>query len=184
MQIGQRIRGLRKGKKLSLEEISKRSGVALATLSRLENGKGTGTFRTHQRIAEALGVPLPELYEGLEESSPEAVLIGPEVEEPETFTYDEKASAILLTAQLSTKRMMPQLIVLQPGGKTAVEEYPNGTERWLFGLEGNPKVKVGQKEYRLVKGATLYFRADRPHQLQNTERTPAKAISVMSPVVL
>ncbi len=184
MEIGQRIRALRKGKKLSLEEVSKRSGVALATLSRLENGKGSGTFRTHQKIADALGVALPDLYRGLENSQEEAVLVKPEQEGAETFTYDEKASAILLTSQASTKRMMPQLIVLQPGGRTALEEYPHGTERWLFGLEGAPKVTVGEKEYRILKGSTLYFRASLPHRLFNTERSAARVISVMSPVVL
>jgi transcriptional regulator with XRE-family HTH domain len=184
MEVGKRIRSLRKERKLSLEEISKRSGVGLATLSRIETGKGSGTFRTHQRIADALEVALPELYRGLEESEAEAVLTKPEQEGAETFTYDEKASAILLTTQASAKRMMPQLIALQPGGRTALEEYPHGTERWLFGLEGKPKVTVGEKEYRLAKGTTLYFRASLPHRLLNTERTSAKVISVMSPVVL
>ena len=143
IQLGVRVRALRKGKGWSLEQLSGKSGIALATLSRLENGKGSGTFRTHQKLAEALGLTLSELYRNLQMEDVEANLLEPRAEEAETFTYDEKASAILLTKQASAKQMLPQMIVLKPGGKTALEEYPLGTERWLFGLEGTAEVTVG-----------------------------------------
>ena len=136
MELGFRIRSIRKENGLSLEELSDKSGVALATLSRIENGKGSGTFRTHRRIADALGLPITELYRGLQEPEEEAVVLGPSSsDEAETFTYDEKASAILLARQVTSKQMLPQLITLQAGGKTALEQYPSGTERWLFVLE-------------------------------------------------
>lgn len=184
MDLGKRIRTLRKERRLSLEKLSAKSGVALATLSRLENGKGAGTFRTHQRIAEALDIPLTEVYKGLQETEQEAVLLGPESEEAETFTYDEKASALLLTQQVSTKQMLPQLIILRPGGETAVEQYRRGTERWLFGLEGTVQVTVGGKSYRILPGGTLYFKASLPHRLANSDSSAAKIISVTSPVAL
>ena len=145
MEFGKKVRMLRKERGLSLEQLATRSRIALATLSRIENGKGSGTFRTHQRIAEAFGIQLTEMYRNLEEPEQEAVFIEPEAEEAEIFTYDEKASAILLTKQVSSKQMLPQLIVLQPGGKTSLEQYRKGTERWLFGLEGFIDVVVANK---------------------------------------
>ncbi len=184
VELGLRIRTLRKERALSLEQLAAKSGVALATLSRIENGKGAGTFRTHQRIAEALGLSMPELYLGLQEPEQEAVLIEPQPGEAEIFTYDEKASAILLTRQVSSKQMFPQLIIIQSGGKTAQEQYRKGTERWLFGLEGAVEVTVGAKSYRITKDGTLYFKASLPHQLVNAERSVAKIISVTSPVIL
>lgn len=184
MEIGSRIRALRKERKLSLEQLAKRSGVALATLSRMENDKGGGTFRTHQKIAEALGIPIVELYRGLEEPEPEAVLRPARGEEPETFTYNEKASAVLLTSQVSAKQMLPQLIVLQPNGKTALEQCRRGTERWLFGLEGTVEATVGPKSYRIKRGDTLYFKASLPHQIVNAAPSVAKVISVTTPVSL
>lgn len=182
--LGHRIRALRKERGWSLEQVSSKSGVALATLSRIENGKGTGTFRTHQRIAEALDIPLPELYKGLQDPDQEAILIKPESEEVQTFTYDEKSSAILLTRQVTSKQMLPQLVILQPQGKTALEQHAPGTERWLFGLEGSVEVAVGEQSYQLPPGGTLYFKASLPHQLHNRGPQAAKVISVTSPAVL
>ena len=180
--LGERIRTLRKERGLSLEQVSAKSGVALATLSRIENGRGSGTFRTHQKIAEAFGLPLPDLYRDLRLSEQETTPMSSHSDEVETFTYDEKASAIFLAKQVSGRQMLPQMITLQPGGETALEQYSAGTERWIFSLEGTVDVTVGSKSYRLTMGGTLYFKASLPHRFKNQEQTVAKIISVTSPV--
>ena len=182
IELGSRLRALRKERRLSLEQLAGKSGVALATLSRIENGKGTGTFRTHQRIAEALGLSLPELYRDLRPQDTEAVLLDTEQEEAETFTYDEKASAIFLVTQVSGRQMLPQMLILQPGGQTTLEQYSSGTERWIFGLEGTVEVTVGTKSYRITTGGTLYFKASLPHRFGNQGQAMAKVISITSPV--
>lgn len=184
MEIGLRLRTYRKKRGFSLEALSRRSGTALATLSRIENGKNSGTFRTHQKIADALGLPLAELYKGLDKPEVEAMAMPPKPEEAETFTYDGKASAIFLARGVLAKQMLPQMIVLQPGGKTAMEQYREDTERWLFGLEGTAEVVVGQKKYALPKGGTVYLKASLPHRLTNSQRAMAKVISVTSPAAL
>lgn len=180
-ELGQRLRQLRKQRGLSLEQVSASCGVALATLSRLENGKGTGTFRTHRKIAEAFGLSLAELYRDLQSPEQEALLMKTADEEIEAFNYDEKASAIFLTRQIAGKQMLPQMILLQPGGKTAEEQYMPGTERWVFGLEGSFFAKVGQQEHPVASSEALYFKASLSHQFRNDGTIPAKLISVMSP---
>ncbi len=184
MKLGSRIRELRKERGISLEELAKKSGVAVGSLSRIENGKGGGTFRTLEKVAEALRVSMAELYHDLEAPSRGAVLLRPDAKDSEAFTYDEKASAILLTDQVSKKNMLPQMVVLQPNGKTAKEQCPKGTERWLFGLEGAVDVKVGEESFRIAKGSTLYLDASLPHQFLNANRSVAKIISVTNPVIL
>ncbi len=184
MDLGVRIRELRKERGFSLEKLAKKSGVAVGSLSRIENGKGGGNFRTIEKVAEALKVSMADLYRGLEVPRKEAVFLEPKAKGTQTYTYDEKASAILLTSQVSKKNMLPQLIVLQPGGKTSKEEYPKGTERWLFGLEGTADIEVGEESYRIPKGSTLYLDASTPHQILNANRSVAKLISVTNPVVL
>ena len=55
MFIGQRIKQLREAQKMTLTELSEKSGVQLATLSRMENMKMTGTLESHIAIAQTLG---------------------------------------------------------------------------------------------------------------------------------
>ncbi len=183
-QLGSKIRAIRKEKGLSLEQISAKSGVALATLSRMENGKGSGTFRTHQKVAEALGLTMPELYQGLDSAQDETVAIDSKSGEAEIFRYDEKASAVFLAKQIAGKQMLPQMILISEGGATSTEQYPLGTERWLFCLEGTVQVRVGEQSITLPSGGTLYFKASLAHQMKNTGAEAVKVISVTSPSVL
>lgn len=184
LALGEKIRILRKQRRLSLEQVSAKSGVALATLSRIENGKGPGTFRTHRKIADAFGLALTEFYRDLQPEEQDASVLPAQSEEAESFTYDEKASAVFLARQLSRKQMLPQMIILQPGGQTALEEYLSGTDRWLFSLAGSTQVHIGEKSYQLSPGETLYFKASLPHRFENSGKSEAKLISVTSPVTL
>jgi transcriptional regulator with XRE-family HTH domain len=183
-ELGSKVRAIRKECGLSLEQLSAKSGVALATLSRMENGKGSGTFRTHQKVAEALGLPLPDLYRGLDNNHEETVPIHSQSGEAEIFRYDEKASAVFLAKQIAGKQMLPQMILISEQGATSMEQYPLGTERWLFCLEGTVQVQVGEQSVTLPTGGTLYFKASLPHQMKNTGTAAAKVISVTSPSVL
>jgi transcriptional regulator with XRE-family HTH domain len=184
LSLGGRIRQYRKQCGLSLEQVSAKSGVALATLSRIENDKGSGTLRTHQRISDAFGLTLAELYKNLQPQQEDAEVIRSQADEAESFIYDQKASAIFLARQVAGKQMLPQLILLQPGGKTSVEQYPPRTERWVFGLEGEISVRVANKEYPVGPGETIYFKASLAHQFHNDSHAPARLISVTSPAVL
>lgn len=184
MDFGGRLKQLRTEQGLSLEELAQRCGLALATLSRLENGHGEGTFRTHQKIARALGVDVTELYKGVERTELGASVVRSDSPDTERFTYDAKASAVLLAHQVTGRRFLPQLLTLQPGGKTAVEQYRPGAERWLYGLEGEVEVKVGEETHRVGRGNALYFKGSLAHQFRNAGAGTAKAILVTSPVVL
>jgi len=184
MELGQRIRHLRKQAGWNLEALAQKSGLALGTLSRLENGKAGANIKTHLKLCEALGISLAELYKEVPLFAGEAGPLAPTSEEAETFVYDEKASAILLARQVLQKNMLPQLLVLQPGGKTHLERTKPGCEKWLFVLEGAVDVQVGEQRHRLSRYGTLYFKASNPHQLSNPGKVVAKCISVTSPVGL
>ena len=184
MELGQRIRHLRKQAGWNLEALAQKSGLALGTLSRLENGKAGANIKTHLKLCEALGISLAELYKEVPLFAGEAGPLAPTSEEAETFVYDEKASAILLARQVLQKNMLPQLLVLQPGGKTHLERTKPGCEKWLFVLEGVIAVQIGEHHHRLSRYGTLYFKASSPHQLSNPSKVVAKCISVTSPVGL
>lgn len=61
-EIGNKIKELRKQRKLTLDKLAEMTGVAKATLSRIENGVVGGNIETVRKIAESLGVGLEDLY--------------------------------------------------------------------------------------------------------------------------
>src|SRR5688572_12325483 len=114
--LGERIKLLRKGRGLTLVEIAKKTGIDQATLSRIENGRMTGTLDSHTRIAGALGLGLPDLYQDVLNKAAEAKddKVRKKVE---TFSHSSGAVAELLTSAILQKKMMPVLMRIKPAGQ-------------------------------------------------------------------
>lgn len=62
MTIGSQVRKYRNLKRWSLRELGKRSGLAVSTLSDVENDKAMPSIKALTRVAEALGIDLDYLF--------------------------------------------------------------------------------------------------------------------------
>lgn len=62
MTIADRLRSIREMKKLSQEELAKRSGLRRSYLSRVENGHTVPTIATLERMARAFEIPMYQLF--------------------------------------------------------------------------------------------------------------------------
>ena len=183
MSIGKTIHALRKENKLTLLELADKSGVALATLSRMENGKMTGTLESHMKICDALGAPLTELYENLYPPR-KSIEMQKQKSRTEVFIHDKKASSEILASKILNKKMMPVLIKLDKGGCTHKEENRYGIDKFIYVLEGRVEVEAGNEKYLLSSNDSLYFEANMPHRLKNIGSSNARIISVTSPPAL
>lgn len=182
--LGTRIRALRKSAKLTLVELSKLSGVALATLSRIETGRMTGTLECHQAIAKAFGIPLPELYREMAAETPLVVLRRRAQANSDRFVYGKGAVMEMLTSKIFAKRMMPMLVTLAPGRGTESEASQPSVEKFLYVLSGAVHVQVGTESHRLKAGDALYFAGSLPHTWRNAGRGKAQCLCVTSPPAL
>ncbi len=71
MDIGCRLRSLREQKKLSQEEVVKRTGLIRSYISRVENGHTVPSVATMEKMARALEIPLYQLlYDGEKPPAP------------------------------------------------------------------------------------------------------------------
>jgi len=183
MKIGERIRNLRKQKGLTLLELSRGSGVALATLSRIENNKMTGTLGSHTAICTALGITLPELYQDLSPSQSNPI-IQTASERTDIFVHDNKSISEMLTPKVLDKKMMPIMVRLEPKGVTHKEENKKGVEKFVYVVTGKVEVVIGAKNYTLNKGDTLYFDSSVLHYFKNVGTSEARLICVVSPPML
>jgi transcriptional regulator with XRE-family HTH domain len=183
MQIGKLIRDAREAQKMTLTELSQKSGVQIATLSRMENLKMTGTLESHMQIAKALGVDVTSLYKGL--TAPhEQPLAKSDSPSTETVSYNNKAAYEILAANILRKKMMPVVLRIDPGGQTNEEENKAGTEKFVFVLEGKITAHVAGAEHPLSPGRTMYFDASLKHHFENAGAKTAKMIVVVTPVAL
>jgi len=183
MHVGEIIHKARKEKKMTLVELSQKSGVALATLSRIENGKMTGTLDSHMNICNALEVSLPDLYKNLV-ASKKTVEVQPKGAAANVSVHSKRFSSEVLASNLAGKKMMPIMIKISKGGSTSREETRPGFEKFAYVLDGKVEVDIGEERYNLTKGDTLYFESSVPHHFKNTGTGEAHLIIVTSPPIL
>lgn len=183
MKIGPQIKTLRKSKKMTLVELSEKSGVQIATLSRIENGKMIGTLESHMNIAKALGVDITLLYQR-SIGPPKPPVIETQNSVAEEFKHNEKSGYEILTKKVLNKKMMPILIRLDPQGETPIEQGVAESEKFLYVLEGSVEITINNQSYKLDKGHTLYFDASLSHQMRNKAAKAARVICVGTPVML
>ncbi len=177
--LGARIRELRKEKKLTLVEISKKTGVAQATLSRIETGSMIGTVESHQKIADIIGVSLAELYAATDPRLSKTDHLKQE-EEHKVTHHTKNVHVELLTQESSKKKITPLLMSLQPDAETTQEKSEHGVEKFIYVLEGEIKVTVDKESFALKQGETLYFEASLTHQMINGKK-PSRLLLAVSP---
>ena len=182
MNIGVQIKKMRKIKKMSLTTLSQDSGVQIATLSRIENGKMTGTLQSHFMIAKALGLDIAELYQGMQDEDSLPVISEDNIEA--ISAPNEKVSREILARQATNKRMLPSLIKIEGKGNTTIEKFQPGSERFVWVLEGAVIAHIKDQNIKLTANTSLYFNASYPHHFENPNNGAVKLISVLTPVTL
>jgi len=183
MLIGDKLHEIRKAKKLTLTELSDKSGVQLATLSRIENKKMTGTLESHLAIAKALGIDVVELYNSVIREQKQ-IEVSQTNKNSEVFTHNDKSSFEILTKNVLSKQMMPTLIRIEEGGTTQTEQCGVNAEKFVFVLEGSIEAMIDQQSFKLEKHHTLYFDASLKHKFKNIGKSVAKILCISTPVAL
>ena len=181
MNLGDRIRNIRKEKKITLVELSKLTGVAQASLSRIETGIMNGTVESHRKIAEALGMNLAELYMGLDPKLSEISFRGDKEIKKQVEVKSDNVRLELLTTQMSTRKFAPILNTIPQNESVTYEKLDRGTEKFLWVQTGTILVTLNNTDYTLNQNETLYFDASFSHIIKNTGLQEARVLSVTSP---
>ncbi|MBF0619644.1 MAG: helix-turn-helix transcriptional regulator [Candidatus Omnitrophica bacterium] len=182
MNIGANIKQIRNSKNVSLTALAKTSGVQIATLSRMEHGKMTGTVESHLNIAKALNIDITDLYHGLQQ--PDSLTPASEEAPGSIATPNDKSSYEILTRQVTTKRMLPLLIKIDAKGSTNEEKLAHHAERFLYVLDGTVIVTVKGQTVKLKENTSLYFNASSAHMITNAGEKTARILSITTPVSL
>lgn len=168
--VGKNIIYYRKKMHLSIDELSKRSGVSKSMLSQIEQEKSNPTVATVWKIARALGIALEKLLETKQGSNIE-------VTRKTDITVIETEDGLCSTRINSPLHMTDNLelyqISFKPGGKLVSSPHYLDTEEFLTVLEGNLQVQVGDETKDLSQGDTARYGADLPHTIQNVSDVEA-----------
>jgi transcriptional regulator with XRE-family HTH domain len=106
LDLGQRVRELRRARDWTLEQAANQAGLARSTLSKIENGQMSPTYDALKKLAVGLGISVPQLFTPAPRAQVNGRMVVTKSGEGTaqlTTTYEHE----LLAEGLSQKRMLP-----------------------------------------------------------------------------
>ncbi len=165
--LGQKLRGLRQMRSLSIEQVARLSGLSVGAVSQIERGITAPSVRSLRRLADVLSFTVGDL---VSESDPPPINELGRIVRAETRRvlrlFENGVSKELLSP--ATPGGLEQLLVtLDPGASSGAESYTHKGEECGYVLEGILELTVDNDTFLLSKGDSFRFKSTIPHRFRN-----------------
>ncbi len=170
MELGNRIKSLRLQHNLTQEELAARCELSKGFISMMENDLTSPSVSTLTDVLEVFGLSLHEFFEE-PKISDDIVHYADEYFKNET----DDGTIEYLISNAQTREIEPLKITLNPKGSTD-EIGPHEGEMFGYVLEGNLKLVLGDKSYKIGKGDSFYYCKPTYVQRLINESTAKKAV--------
>jgi transcriptional regulator with XRE-family HTH domain len=169
-EIGTRIRAARAARRMTLTELSQKTGISLSTLSRLESGQRKATVKLLVPIARSLGTSLDDLV-GSDVKADPRVTRQPIVRHGVTI--------VPLSGSESAIQVFHHTIPGGDGRQPRLQSH-EGYE-WVYVLRGRVRLMLGSTELVLQPGEAAEFDTKTPHWFGNGGPRPAQYLTIFGP---
>ncbi|MBC7913252.1 MAG: helix-turn-helix transcriptional regulator [Pyrinomonadaceae bacterium] len=160
LQIGDRIKLLRVSQKRTLQEIADASDLSKSMISKIENNKAVPSVAALVKISQVLGTNISNLLE--HDGFLNAIVTSKQKSEENLTTTDKGYSIFPFASEYHEKKMQPFLFVARKG-EVKPHQLSHEGEEFIYILKGEMKMQVGEIEYNLKDGDSLYFNTLQKH---------------------
>lgn len=166
LNLGERVRALRKARHWTLEQAASKAGLARSTLSKIENGQMSPTFDAVRKLATGLEISVPQLFTPPKSDkvmARRAVTRAGQGKPLVTATYEHE----ILATELSQKRMLPYRTTVRARSFDDFDGWVrHDGEEFLYVLTG--VIQFFSEFYEPVemrRGDTAYYDAAMGHNV-------------------
>ncbi|MFF8762897.1 helix-turn-helix domain-containing protein [Nocardiopsis dassonvillei] len=168
--VGARLRRLRNRARLTLAELSERTGVTPSTLSRLETGRVQPTLGQLLPLSRVYRVPIDELVDA------------PRVGDPRVHLHPVRRFGLTFVPLTRRAGGVQAYKVLYPPARTLPppELRTHEGHEWFYVLSGTVRLVLGaEQDLLLGVGEAAEFDTRIPHWIGNpAEHEPAETIAI------
>lgn len=182
--LGQKIREIRHGDNMTLNELSEVTGLTASYLSQLERDIIEPSLASLRKIAKAFGVPI---YTFLDDESKDHTLI----------RRDERKKLDLPNSSITYEFLTPMSYEKDSPGNLEVIYYELDPLSWssddfiihsadecIFIIEGSIELYLSEEKYVLNSGDSIFIKKNIPHRFFNSSKNKkVKGVSSISPSV-
>ncbi|MEK8028870.1 helix-turn-helix domain-containing protein [Pseudaquabacterium rugosum] len=174
-QIARRIHGLRRTRGLTLEQLAAASGVSRSMISLIERAETSPTATVLDKLADALGVPLPSLF-AVPDDDGEPTPLATRAQQAE---WTDPATGYV-RRQVSPASADPALELVEiqfpPGQRVSFEspQRPVRVQQLVWMLDGEMEIALDGRIWRLRAGDCLRLVLDHTITFHNPTPKPAR----------
>ncbi|MDU8926891.1 XRE family transcriptional regulator [Alisedimentitalea sp. MJ-SS2] len=181
LNLGERVRSLRKSAGLTLEQAAGQAGLARSTLSKIENGQMSPTYEAVKKLASGLSITVPQLFTPPAGSGGDGRLKVTRMGQGEahpTATYEHE----LLAEGVEGKTMLPYRARVRA---RSLEEFDGWVrhdgEEFLYVLTGVVRLYTEHFEpVEMRRGDSAYYDGSMGHNLISVSEDDATVLWVTS----
>ncbi|WP_031202386.1 XRE family transcriptional regulator [Mesorhizobium sp. LSJC269B00] len=175
--LGQRLKSLRLGRRLSLRELAELTGTSASFISQLERGLTGASTASLNQMASALGVSVAMLFED-SAAGQRGVLL--RSERPSLPPSDGCRKMLLSRPPLSD--MEVYVGEFEIGGSTGPALYTHGdAHEMLVVLRGIVEVSLGDVRHVLEEGDSIEYATSTAHRSENIGSGRAEVMWIIAP---
>ncbi|OZG74448.1 XRE family transcriptional regulator [Hahella sp. CCB-MM4] len=179
MDVGARLRAIRKQKNLSQRELAKRAGVTNSTISMIEKNSVSPSVSSLKKVLTGIPISLVEFFaEDVEDEKPQTVVY------PPANLLDLSVNDIkmkLVGKSFGHRALAFMVETYEPGADTGEDMYVHEGEEAGMVLKGQLELTVSGEIYHLKEGDSYYFDSTRPHRFRNPYDKPCEIVSATTP---
>lgn len=177
MDIGYRLKAVRKNADLSQRELAKRSGVTNGFISQVEKNQVSPSIGSLKKLLDGIPMSLADFFADPEEDTPQIVYRADE--QPEIGSANVNYRLIGHSFPGRTIGMMRE--TMAPGADTGPEPISHAGQECGIVLQGRLQLTVGEQVFELEKGDGYYFDSQKPHRFVSMGAEELVIISANSP---
>ncbi|UWQ19249.1 helix-turn-helix domain-containing protein [Jannaschia sp. M317] len=181
LDLGPRVRDLRKARGWTLEQAAQQAGLARSTLSKIENGQMSPTFEALKKLAVGLEISVPQLFTPPKRDQimgRRAITRRGEGQSQMTTTYEHE----LLAGDMTSKRMLPYRARVHARSFDEFDGWVrHDGEEFLLVLTGT--IRLFTEFYEpidMARGDSAYYDAAMGHNVVSTSSEDATILWVTS----
>jgi transcriptional regulator with XRE-family HTH domain len=177
LELGRRIRQLRREKKMALREVAEAAGVSESFLSQVERGLANPSVASLRRIANAIREPVGSFFIG---DPPQGMLV--RAGDRRRLIHSKGVLEDYILTPPTARSLQIIYCVVGAGEGSGPEPYTHpADEECLVVLSGRLDVGIGSQTYQLSRGDALLLDPNIPHSFANPGIEPATMLWVQTP---
>lgn len=181
-RIGEKVKGLRLARGMSIKDVARESDISESTISGIEEHLITPPLGNIIRLAKLFDVAVGELF-GESGDSPFCIVRSDNRKTVSRFDSTEGKSCgysyEALGQQKKNRQMEPFLVTLSPAEVHRLEPNQHIGEEFIFVLQGEVEVSLQNQTEVLNPGDSIYYDSNMPHKISCHGNEPATILAVI-----